>query len=47
MTKQAEDKEDLRTLYSAYAVKTKKLCPAGWHVPSENDFDTDEFCKGL
>jgi uncharacterized protein (TIGR02145 family) len=26
------------TLYSADAVKTEKLCPTGWHVPTENDF---------
>ncbi len=26
------------TLYSVYAVKTEKLCPTGWRVPSENDF---------
>ena len=26
------------TLYSVYAVKTEKLCPTGWRVPTENDF---------
>ena len=26
------------TLYNVYAVKTNKLCPDGWHVPTENDF---------
>ena len=26
------------TLYSVYAVKTEKLCPIGWRVPTENDF---------
>jgi len=25
-------------LYNAYAVKTGKLCPQGWHVPSETEW---------
>lgn len=25
-------------LYNYYAVKTKKLCPVGWHVPTENEW---------
>ncbi len=27
-------------MYNAYAVKTGKLCPAGWHVPSEDEWRT-------
>ncbi len=27
-------------LYNWYAVNTGKLCPAGWHVPSEMDWET-------
>jgi uncharacterized protein (TIGR02145 family) len=27
-------------LYNWYAVNTDKLCPVGWHVPSESEFDT-------
>jgi uncharacterized protein (TIGR02145 family) len=25
-------------MYNLYAVNTGKLCPAGWHVPSDNDW---------
>lgn len=25
-------------MYNAYAVKTGKLCPSGWHVPSEEEW---------
>ncbi len=27
-------------LYNGYAVKTGKLCPTGWHVPTDVDFET-------
>jgi uncharacterized protein (TIGR02145 family) len=27
-------------LYNWYAVKTGKLCPVGWHVPSSSEFTT-------
>jgi uncharacterized protein (TIGR02145 family) len=27
-------------LYNWYTINTKKLCPAGWHVPSENEWTT-------
>jgi hypothetical protein len=29
------NKESFRALYNWYAVETGKLCPAGWHVPSD------------
>ena len=27
-------------LYNWYAVNTDKLCPSGWHVPSDDEFTT-------
>ena len=27
-------------LYNGYAVKTGKLCPTGWHVPSDTEWNT-------
>jgi uncharacterized protein (TIGR02145 family) len=33
----------LGRLYNGYAVKTEKLCPIGWHVPSHDDWDTLVF----
>jgi uncharacterized protein (TIGR02145 family) len=33
-------------LYNYYAVKTGKLCPAGWHVVDEDDFDYLETFLG-
>ena len=27
-------------LYNGFAVKTGKLCPTGWHVPSDNEWTT-------
>ncbi len=27
-------------LYNGYAVNTNKLCPVGWHVPTEADWDS-------
>ena len=31
-------KETFGALYNWYAVDTKKLCPAGWHVPVDSDW---------
>jgi uncharacterized protein (TIGR02145 family) len=33
-------KNHLGALYNYYAVKTEKLCPIGWHVPSEAEWNT-------
>ena len=33
-------------LYNWYAVNTAKLCPAGWHVSTDNDWLTLEFYLG-
>lgn len=32
------NKDKYGALYNWYAVSTGKLCPTGWHVPSENDW---------
>ena len=34
------NKEDYGALYNWYTVNTKKLCPAGWHVPSDIEWGT-------
>lgn len=34
-------------LYNWYAVNTGKLCPAGWHVPTDNDWKSLEMNIGL
>ncbi len=34
-------------LYNWYAVETGKLCPSGWHVPSDNEFKTLERHLGM
>jgi uncharacterized protein (TIGR02145 family) len=34
-------------LYNWYAVETGKLCPTGWHVPSDNDFIVMEVALGM
>jgi len=35
-----ENKEDFGALYNWYAVDSKKLCPVGWHVPSELEVES-------
>ncbi|MFY9406841.1 MAG: fibrobacter succinogenes major paralogous domain-containing protein, partial [Bacteroidales bacterium] len=34
-------------LYNWYAVETGKLCPSGWHVPTDDDFKTLEMYLGM
>ena len=34
-------------LYNWYAVNTGKLCPSGWHVPTDDDFKTLEMYLGM
>jgi uncharacterized protein (TIGR02145 family) len=36
---EATYKNDYGALYNQYAVNTGKLCPAGWHVPSWEEFE--------
>jgi uncharacterized protein (TIGR02145 family) len=33
-------KSDYGGLYNWYSVQTNKLCPTGWHVPTDNEFET-------
>jgi uncharacterized protein (TIGR02145 family) len=35
-----ENKEEYGALYNWFAVDTKKLCPTGWHVPSNAEWGT-------
>ena len=34
-------------LYNWYAVETGKLCPTGWHVPTDAEFSTMEISLGM
>ncbi|MGD0342865.1 MAG: fibrobacter succinogenes major paralogous domain-containing protein [Bacteroidales bacterium] len=34
-------------LYNWYSVNTGKLCPAGWHVPSDTEWKTLEISLGM
>jgi len=34
-------------LYNWYAVETDKLCPSGWHVPTDNDYMVMEMALGM
>ena len=34
-------------LYNWYAVNTGKLCPSGWHVPSDDEWKTLEMSLGM
>ena len=34
-------------LYNWYAVETGKLCPTGWHVPTDGNYKTMEISLGL
>jgi uncharacterized protein (TIGR02145 family) len=34
-------------LYNYYAVETDKLCPTGWHVPTDNEFKMLEIYLGM
>jgi uncharacterized protein (TIGR02145 family) len=34
-------------IYNWYTVETGKLCPSGWHVPSDNEFKTLEMYLGM
>jgi len=37
---EATNKKDYGALYNWYAVETGKLCPKGWHVPSDDEWQT-------
>ena len=34
-------------MYDWYAVNTGKLCPTGWHVPSDEEFKQLEMSLGM
>lgn len=34
-------------LYNWYAVNTNKLCPTGWHVPTDTEYNTLELFLGM
>jgi uncharacterized protein (TIGR02145 family) len=34
-------------LYNWYAVKDDKLCPVGWHIPTDNEFKELELTLGM
>lgn len=36
---EASYKDTCGAIYNWYTVETEKLCPAGWHVPSNGDWD--------
>jgi len=40
-------KPSFGALYSWYTVNSSKLCPTGWHVPSNAEFDTLEVYLGV
>lgn len=43
-----ENKELLGALYNWHAVNTGKLCPSGWHVPSDEEWtQLTEFLGGI
>lgn len=35
---EAEYKNEFGALYNWYAVETKKLCPPGWHIPTDEEW---------
>ena len=41
------NKPKFGALYNWYAVKTGKLCPAGWHVPGDAEFKVLEMFLGM
>lgn len=44
---EATHKATYGALYNLYAVNTGKLCPTGWHVPTDADWKTLEMYLGL
>ena len=44
---EAQYKDLYGALYNWYAVETGKLCPAGWHVPTDADYKTLEISLGM
>jgi uncharacterized protein (TIGR02145 family) len=44
---EATNKPLYGALYNWYAAKTGKLCPTGWHVPTDTEFKTLEMSLGM
>jgi len=44
---EAQYKDLYGAFYNWYAVETGKLCPSGWHVPTDADFKTMEMSLGM
>jgi uncharacterized protein (TIGR02145 family) len=44
---EATNKPLYGALYNWYAAKTGKLCPTGWHVPTDTEFKTLEMFLGM
>ena len=40
-------KETFGALYNWYAVNSGKLCPSGWHIPSDEEYKTLELFLGM
>jgi uncharacterized protein (TIGR02145 family) len=40
-------KSTFGALYSWYTINTGRLCPTGWHVPTDAEFDTLEITLGM
>lgn len=43
----AANKAQYGVMYNWFAVQTGKLCPAGWHVPSDSDYNDLELYLGI
>ena len=41
------NKNTYGALYNWYAVETNKLCPTGWHVPTDEEWNTFEINLGM
>jgi len=42
-----ENKDIYGALYNWYAVNTNKLCPVGWHVPTDDEWNMLEIYLGM
>jgi uncharacterized protein (TIGR02145 family) len=41
------NKNPYGAIYNFYAVNTGKLCPTGWHAPTDDEFNTLEMTLGM
>jgi len=47
LSNNSSNKNTFGALYNWFAVNTGKLCPAGWHVPSDAEYNTMEQYLGI